>query len=371
MNTEGQIAAGAGVYLDGESARAHPVHVTLTKEALLLVEARDAGREVAVWPLATLRRIDAHGAHLRLAPDHESDARLTIREMPLAAAIRTVAPALGARAPRNAKLQRKLAVWVSAAVGSVVLIVFVIAPMLADQLAEALPPEREVALGDRLAETIAEEGVALLGISAGWCRAPEGRAALEKMTERLVQVADAHVPIRVEVLGSAAPNAFALPGGRIIILDALIRQADEPAEVAGVLAHEIGHTLARDPTRNVLRSVASGAVVSYLFGDFFGGFLLVAMVDAAVDAQYSQEAERAADRMAVRLLAASEIPIAPLAGFFRKIAQEYGDGGGYLSSHPASSERQAEIEAAARPDAPTRPILTPAEWAALQRICAD
>ena len=359
-------------YFDGRTAGKQSVSVRLGASSLTLYDAD--GAPVVAWPLATIRRLPGARStqdELRLIPDFESEERLVLRDPTTIAAVVKACGGLDAKRPAQAGMLRRVVVWFGVAIVSVLLILFVVAPMLSDTLAGMIPPEREIALGEKIADRIAESGIRIAGIDGGLCAQPEGLAALEILTDRIASVSDAHLPIVVRVLNDETVNAFALPGGQVLLLRGLIESAGSAEEIAGVLAHEIGHVISRDPTRNMLRSFASGVVVSTVLGDFMGGFIAVALASAVVDASYSREAEAAADQTALRLLAKAGVPARPLAGFFARIRAEYGDGGSYLDSHPTSASREQIFREAPTESAATRPVLSAQEWSALRNICQD
>ncbi|MGD1870573.1 MAG: M48 family metallopeptidase [Neomegalonema sp.] len=357
-------------YFDGETAGRREVTARLDVNALRLSALE--GAELARWPIDKIRRLpgaQAVAGELRLIPEFGSEARLVLRDPELIAAIENAATGLNVKPPAPRALQRKVLVWGGTAIASILAIVFVIAPLLANQIAQFIPPESEVALGESIANEIEAEGGFLMGLRPGACDAPEGLAALDKMVARLEPVADAHVPLSVKVLDSGTPNAFALPGGHIFLLSGLIKDAESPEEVAGVLAHEIGHVITRDPTRGALRTLGSAGVIGLLFGDFFGGFALTAMVDAAYNARYSREIEAQADATAIRILQAADVDPAPVGGFFRRLLQRFGDDDSYLASHPTHGSREEQFTQNANSDA--RPVLSEQEWAALRTICDE
>lgn len=359
-------------YFDGQTADRRIVTVRFGAESLTLYD--DEGAPVVAWPLATIRRLPGAPSsrkELRLIPNFESVERLVLRDPPMIAAIEQVCTGLDKNRPPRRGMVRRLALWSAGAVASILLILFVLAPMLADTVADLIPPESEVAFGARIAQQIEAQGAPLAGIRPGGvCETEEGLAALAKMTARLENVADAHVPFTVKVLRGDLVNAFALPGGHMYFMQGLLENAASAEEVAGVLAHEIGHVVGRDPTRHVMRSFASGVVISTVLGDFMGGFLIIALANAAVDASYTREAESAADQTALSLLKSADLPAAPLAGFFARLREQYGDTDSYLSTHPTSASREQVFLSAADP-APGSfaPVLSDAEWAALRDIC--
>src|SRR4030095_10063794 len=111
------------------------------------------------------------------------------------------------------------------------------------------------------------------------------------------------------------PNAFALPGGTIILTDDLVKRvgADE-AVLIGVLGHELGHLRHRHGMRMLIEVGALGAIASVLVGDF--STLLASMPVWLGQAAYSRDAEREADAEAVRVLRASGASPAVMVGFF-------------------------------------------------------
>src|SRR5690606_26348291 len=105
----------------------------------------------------------------------------------------------------------------------------------------------------------------------------------------------------VSVADDPQVNAFAAPGGRIVLLEGLLREAESPDEIAGVLAHEIGHVTERHPTAAALRLLGIQALLTGIFGD---GSLASAAAGAGgllVALSYSRDDERTADRLAAEL----------------------------------------------------------------------
>lgn len=140
-------------------------------------------------------------------------------------------------------------------------------------------------------------------------------------------------------------NAFALPGGTIVLTDALVERFNDDA-VLGVLGHEIGHVAHRHGLRNLARTTAVGLFFSVYVGDFSA----VAATSATFLEQqrYSREAEREADAYAIAVMQENAINPAVLGAFFRVLLRD--ESGApppvFLSSHPAHPERADAFEAA-------------------------
>jgi predicted Zn-dependent protease len=193
------------------------------------------------------------------------------------------------------------------------------------------------------------------------------------MTRRVSAKSDLPYPLRVNVINHSLVNAVTLPGGRILVFRGLIDEADSPEEVAGVLAHEIGHVIHRDPTRGVLRAAGTAGIIGLLLGDIFGATVIAAASDAVLNASHQREAETLADEAAYTMLGDAGLPAKPLATFFDKLREQHGDTAGplkYLASHPELAGRSERAAAADRiGDGTFVPVLSDRDWLALQNIC--
>lgn len=355
-------------YFDGETARPRRIEVTVGPAALALHEG-DA--TIARWPYDRLRRVDGTErarTAIEVTPRHGSDARLRIDEAEAVKLLRSAHPGVDKRPPADRPAIRKALFWTVGALGAMAFIIFVAVPALAPQIAAMIPKEREAALGDEV-----EKMVRRVGLFSRVCKGREGKAALDKMVDTLTAGMELRIPVRADVVESSMINAVALPGGRVLMFMPLIEEAESAEEVAGVLAHEIGHTHNSDPTREMIRSSASAGVLGLFFGDFLGAGVLAGLGEHAANMSYTRDAERSADDFAIERLAASGTASEPMAGFFRRFREQGADKGmfgGYLSSHPSFAEREAKLIAASIGDQ-AKPILTPAEWRALRSICDE
>lgn len=363
----------SGKYFDGNSARQHGVQVykdTRHGTAVLVIQP-DTGAEV-IWPIAELREVTEQardeGIVLRLGQD--GIARLIVPHGAAEDTIRAIAPDLGQVRVSRSKI-RQLVLWIGGAVASVVLIMVVILPALANQLATMIPVEREQALG----RTALGQISSFLGgdLAEMTCSNPAGLKALEKMTERMV--GDTAIPydLKVNVFNHKMINAFAVPGGQVVLFKGLIDAARTPEEVAGVLGHEVGHVVHRDPTRLMLRSAGSVGILGMVFGDFAGGALALVLTEQLISAKYSQEAEADADVFAHDLLAETGLPANSFAQFFVTLREKHGDSEGFMSHLASHPNLQGRAEAARAADVigdgPYTPVLNAAEWADLRKIC--
>lgn len=128
--------------------------------------------------------------------------------------LRAVAPRLNRAQPVTN--WGRIGAWASGAVASVALIIFVLVPIMADQLATYLPPEGEQALGDATFEQI-RGALGRENAAVRLCEDSDGLAAIDAMVDRLAPDDDLPYPVRIAVLDHELVNAFALPGGRVIL----------------------------------------------------------------------------------------------------------------------------------------------------------
>jgi predicted Zn-dependent protease len=371
-------------YYDGANAARRNVRVILAEDGTALTILGGPNAQAIHWPLGRLRALPGRAVPTRMIlalhkPLRSRDAllldpaRLDIGDPPLIAALRARCPHLMRRDLRTG-VARRLVQRGALAVAALAVMLFMILPRMADMLAGLIPVEREVAFGRAVVAQIeAALGAADLGaadIGPLDCAAPEGRAALEAMTARLTDGTDLAYPLEIKVLNHEMVNAFAAPGGQIVIMRGLLEKAGGADAVAAVLAHEIGHVEARDATRNALRAAGSAGLLSMVMGDVTGGAAAVFLGERVMQASYTREAEIKADLFALQLLNGANVSSRGMAEFFAALAE----GGSpalpvYLSSHPVSAGRAVHAEANATRQSNTAPVISDAQWAALRRIC--
>jgi predicted Zn-dependent protease len=175
-------------------------------------------------------------------------------------------------------------------------------------------------------------------------------AAIQEMLDRLTPYRDLpDARFQFRVVESDEVNAFALPGGYITVYTGLILESDDPAQVAGVLAHEMAHVTLRHGIERVAHQVASYAALFAILGDA-EGLTRVALEVFTLKSvnEYGQDQESEADLVGVDMLLGARIDPLGLADFFRLLEEKYGDvpdGVAWLSTHPQHAERVRAIRA--------------------------
>jgi len=353
-------------FWDGRSAEERIIELKMDEELGALRLAR-----YAAWPLGDIRLLpDQAGGKTMLLRSAKDDARRVEIEDPAAQRIlRSRCANLHKRVPFGG-LGRLFIAAIAAAASVAVMILFLI-PLLANQLAEVLPPEGEKALGDQtftqIAQVLSENDLAPLAS----CTGAEGQAALDAIEARLTADLELPYPLTVHVLDHPMINAFALPGGHVILFQGLLDDAADADEVAAVFAHELGHVVARDPVRIALRSAGSIGILGLLFGDFAGGSVALLLADRMIQADYSQEAEAAADVFATQMLIDANLDPSALGRLFARWQEQHGSAEGFgqhLASHPSLRARAEAAKDLEKP-ADYTPALSPEAFEDLQQIC--
>jgi predicted Zn-dependent protease len=162
---------------------------------------------------------------------------------------------------------------------------------------------------------------------------------------------------------------MALPGGHIYVFDGLIEQARTPDELAGVLAHEIGHVARRDGTRIAVQTAGLSFLFGMMLGDFVGGGAVVIAARTVLKSSYSRRIETAADAYSVALMAKAGGDPHALAAILARIVTDREHGIKILLDHPETRDRIAAIDAVAL-SGPITPLLDATDWNALKQICA-
>jgi predicted Zn-dependent protease len=360
----------SATYFDGLRPVRRAAALRLDPQALLL--SVDGG-PIFRWSYGGIRYDGHDGPMLRLHRE-ESGARtgevLELEAGPFADELMRRCPSLSGAAAERGRTRTKVLGWSLAAIVSVAALIFYGVPALASRLAVIVPWSTETAIGN------AVEGQILREMSQGAPRicsakpdAP-GARALKVMVDRLSAHATLPGPLDVKVVDSKVENAFALPGGKIVFMRALIEKAESADEVAGVLAHEMGHVANRDAMRGIIHAGGVSFLIGTLLGDFTGAGALVIASRYLLTSRHSRSVESEADTFAIDVMTRAGGDVRALGRFLRRVAETPAERQlEILLTHPVTADRVAEIER--RAAAPVRPILDAQEWLALKNICRD
>ncbi len=369
-----------GRYYDGATGQRLTVDLELTDAGVMRLLHAELEEGVQEWPYDQMRALQDQARDdqlvLSLSAQRSDDSglidtvRLTVVGQALIRDIKALCPDLDKRdVARGTGF--KVVTRLGMAVVAFCMMIFVILPALANTFASIIPIEREVAYGKSVVRNMER---IFGGSNAGdlTCSSPKGDAAIAQMLARLTSRTKTEYDLNIAVMDHEMVNAFAAPGGQIVLMRGLIEQAESADEVAAVLAHEIAHVETRDPTRGALRAAGTAGLLSMVVGDFTGGGVALAMAQWVLDASYTREAEAQADLYAREMLGRADVSTAGMARFFDSLdglKGEMPDLPIYLSSHPDSLERGEDARAFAQDQGTTTPVITDREWTELRAIC--
>lgn len=170
---------------------------------------------------------------------------------------------------------------------------------------------------------------------------------VNRLGQNLVRNSDAQVPFTFKVIDSDVLNAFSLPGGFVYVNSGTILAADDEAELAGVMAHEIGHVCARHATRQLTRSQYAGIATIPLI--FVGGGIGYAVYEAsglalpAAFMSFQRGFEAEADYLGIQYMYKSGYDPAAMISFFEKVEAQEKKKPGFMdktfASHPQTPDR--------------------------------
>jgi len=367
MSTTGRAS-----YFDGVTSARHDVTVTLAVSALQ-IHSTD-GRLLAEWPYGELEAIAAPRGLMRIGRvDNAVLARLDVRDLNLAAAIDDLSIPIDRSGLTERRSRRKVVFWSLAATLSLLLVAIYGVPEIASRLTPIVPYTAEIKLGaavDAQVRSVLDKNHEGARFVCGTDAAESaGRAAFDKMFAMLERAAGEPIPLRITVVRSEEANAVTLPGGIIYVFHGLIDKAESADEVAGVIAHELGHVAHRDGTRTVLQQGAMSFLFGMLLGDFVGGGAVIVAAKTILQTSYSRDVEAAADTYAVDLMKAVEADPRALGTILTRIAGSSHTPLKFLLDHPETKDRVNAIDSRAG-SGPVKPLLAPSEWADMRRICS-
>jgi len=331
------------VYFDGRSAHARDVRIELHQRNLVVVDRN--GMTIDHHALSLVKVQEA----LRHAPqriDLANGATLVVTDKARLAALLAPAgiePGFIERAHRS---------WVGVGCAMIALAALLwslylwLLPWAASLAIGWLPPSVE----ERIADDVWPRIDAQLFTPSTLSPAQRERVR-ERFADVVARVPDAPAYLLEFRAWAGGANAYAMPGGRIVVTDQMVRRAGDDDALMGVLAHELGHVA----HHHTMRTLIQHAAVSAIFSTFFGDASALAAADpgALLALEYSRGFERDADDYAVRSLKAAGLPVEPMIALLRTFTDDSAPAPQierFISTHPVRGDRIDRMRAlAARP----------------------
>ncbi len=324
-----------GIWRASAEAQRRDVIVSFGEATLVIADS--AGRALSHWSLPAVERLNPGTRPALFAPDPAGGESVEIDDADMIEAIETIRKSVARSRPHPGRL-RLLGLGLSAAMVAA-LAIFWLPDALMRQTLSVVPPVKRSEIG----ATLLGHVQALIGPA---CRAPEAAAALPALQRRAL---GPDAPGQIVVLPGGPPGALYLPGGVITLNRAVVEDHEDPAIAAGHVAAAAATIRVDDPLGAILRQAGIRAAFHlYTTGDLPPGTLR-----AHAEALLADPPPRVADDVLIESFAAADLPTTPYAYALD------------ITGETTLSLIEADPLAGRVPP----PILSDADWVALQGIC--
>ena len=316
---------------DGRSAAGDVVLVQIDGDALVITS-RTALERVAIADVNVAEAFEFAPRMLALPGG-------TTLEVP--DAMRTLPAALAAVGKRPSWIVRMQRAWAAVTIALLLTVAAGVwsyvegLPIAARAVADALPHAFDRRIGENVLELLDRHTLQPSKLSSA------RQAEIAARFRKAAAVAAPGTDVRVEFRAGMV-NAFALPGGIVVLFDELVEMANDDDRVLGVLGHELGHVVHRHSTRQLAQALGLAAIAGVVWGDFSSIATNVPLVLGVM--RYGRAFEEEADEFAIALLRANGLSPRPLHDFFvslqgsdkRRTKTSVPD---FLSTHPDVGSR--------------------------------
>lgn len=230
----------------------------------------------------------------------------------------------------------KLVLIAGIVVGVLLLIYLFLVPWLGERMAMGIPKSQEINMGEQMYKSV------LLQYKVDTHKT----TIINHFYKQLNY--NTGYPVQITVVQSDEVNAFAIPGGHIVVYDAILDNMKTPEELAALLGHEASHIALRHSLRTIFRSMARSMFLWLLLGDQSGVVgAVVNNADQLKGLQYSRSLETDADNNGIQLMAKSKVDVNGMLKLMQLLQKEShgAEPSPFLSTHPVFKDRIENIEA--------------------------
>jgi beta-barrel assembly-enhancing protease len=288
-------------FFDGKVSRAHPAHYTRTPHSVQITYTdTDQIDHVVDWPLAEAKLASWNPAgktRLQFGPfphqyldvetaDYTDNfLKNGLLPNPARTGLYEFVLSKGFRGVVIVGIAAVAILWLLYAYG---------VPAMSVQVARQMPAEQEVQLGDLLYKQLESTG-----------QITENKEQTKRLNQFWRETGvKTRLPIQIAVVNNSDVNAFAVPGGRVVVFTGILKKFKRPEQLAALLAHEAAHVENRHSLQQLIRSLAAYGIMAVMFGDISGLTAVLAQnADNLISLSYSRQHEAEADAFAVTQLA--------------------------------------------------------------------
>lgn len=232
-------------------------------------------------------------------------------------------------------------VWTKlAVVAGIIIAILLIAylwlvPWLGERMAMGISKEQEISMGEQMYQSVLLQ----------YKKDAHKTAMLNEFYKQLHY--NTGYPVQITVVESGEVNAFAIPGGHIVVYDAILDRMKTPDELAALLGHEASHIQLRHSLRSIFRSLARSMFLMLITGNQSGIVSgVIENADQLKGLQYSRSLETEADNNGIQLMSQNHINVKGMLRLMQLLQQESGgaEPSPFLSTHPVFKERISNVE---------------------------
>jgi predicted Zn-dependent protease len=324
------------------------------------------------WPYEEIRQTQGFysGEQVRLERGGEFAEALLVSDTSFLTQLHQIAPELATRfhdpARRGARL-RLVLIAALASIGILTVLYLWGIPALAAFVASRVPVSWEERLGRSVVKHLAPPAMRCADTT-------RTRVIDEIITVLMTPFPTSPYTIRVIVVNDSTINAFAAPGGYIVLFRGLLEKTQTAEELAGVLAHELQHIFKHHVTRALIQHVSTGLLLAAITGDTSKatayGLESARLLGIL---RYSRQSEEEADAAGMRMLLESGIDPKGMIAFYELLTKSTSETSSilkYLSTHPSTGDRIKNLKSLLEQSQPKSvKLLKGYDWSNIKKIC--
>jgi predicted Zn-dependent protease len=358
-------------YFDGINPIKHEVNITITRDGLKIQKLKDG--TYFWWNLSETKQTNDIYAdrEIKLEKGDNIPEILIIKDLSFIESLKKISPHFQTKFQTTASRSKWLKTILYLSIASIITIIVLykwLLPSLTELIAQKIPVSWEVKLGKNYKEYFVSE--------FGTCEEKELSDKIEHIKDKLVKTINkTDYNYNVTILNFEMVNAFALPGGEIIIFKGLIEKASRPEELAGVMAHEIQHIEQRHTTKILIKDKSFEILMSAISGDTGGVDYALKAAKTLGGLAYRRSEESSADTEGIKMLVNARIDPYGLIDFFKTMKKEYGnmpDIFKYISTHPDTEDRIEKLDSMIKGYSfKPQKLLPDVNWEKTKMLCSE
>ena len=358
----------SGHFYDGKSPTKHRVVVVLQSNGIII---KSDDFEEILWQFDHIKQSPElySKSFTQLENTELLNQRLVIEDPDFLSVVSEFFPSMKFNRPAKMLSIKRLAV-----LGILLLLVLVptfyyfLLPSFSEIVAEKIPVSFE--------KKLSAPYLSILVPKESLCNNDRNYKKIEYILNTLTStIPDSEYEFKLYIVKSDVLNAFALPGGYVVIYSALLEKTDRPEQLAGVLSHEIQHITNRHGTEALVKDYTLGIFISAVTNDSGTIETTLGFAKYIGLMNYSRESETEADIEGIKMMKSARLDPNGMVEFFEILNKHSGavpDSLQYLSSHPQAKDRIYKLRELSR-DTEYEPVnlYSKKEWDEVVKICDD